>query len=804
MQNFRWKKQLLFAVICVAALGLVASRWLTRESPPNILLITLDTTRADRIGAYGYAKARTPILDQLAREGVLFEHAVSPAPLTLPVHASLFTGLYPPEHGLRTNGYGSLPTNLTLMSEILGRENYDSGAFVASFVLNQKFGLSRGFQEYDDNLADAKPTQDSIHRFRDGALVVDSALEWLTKPRSKPFFCWVHLYDPHAPYDPRTAEFGDAFADSPYDGEIAYTDQQVGRLLEFLKQHPHTIVIVVGDHGESLGDHSELQHGYTLYGSTQHVPLIWRGVPETVPGTRVSATVSLVDILPTVTELLHLPEPKEISGRSFLAALQGRTFESRAYYGGTDDPFLQNGWSPLRSLTNDEWRYIRTTKPELYDLKADPRELKNLAADNPQKLEELETQLSEIESALSVGEAGEVQLSDAEQRALDSLGYVGGSSRHEVPVENNLPDVKDMLPFNLETQKAIDLMDQGKHPEAAIILQKIVAESPSEHFSSRLYLGAVLEQQGNYKDAEKIYQGVLERRPDDTNALFHLGAMYAVQGRFEEAARIFEKSLATEPDSPQPLFNLGLARARLGQAEVAERHFVELLQLDPLFPGGWVALGNLLSRQGRTAEAIAAFESELEFNPSSVEAHVNLGVILGGQQQLEESHRHLAEAVRLAPESAEARFNLGVCEGMLKNYDAAVPHLQEAIRLRPDHPGARTALGNIFAKSGRHAEAIEAYEAELEKNPKWVEAQANLGALFGEQDRFPEAMEHLEEALRLAPHNIEARFNLGSIYAKQGDLKNAEIQFERILLRQPDHSRAAAELERIRNLPPQR
>lgn len=689
-------------VLLAAALVGGAGYWVwTLESPPNVLLITLDTTRADRIGAYGYERARTPVLDRFARDGVLFEHAVSPAPLTLPVHASLFTGLYPTEHGLRTNGTGSLPKTMTTLGEILSAEGYDTAAFVASFVLDSKFGLARGFQKYDDDLSGAAPTQDTIHRFRDGALVVDAALEWLSNDRSAPFFCWVHLYDPHAPYDPRVDEFGDDFLDSPYDGEIAYTDRQVGRLLEFLKQHPETIVIIVGDHGESLGDHFELQHGYTLYSATQHVPLMFRGVPETSPGTRVGGMASLVDMLPTITEMLGLSSPENISGESFLASLRGGDAPARDVYGATDDPYLQSGWSPLRSLTADGWRYIRTSKPELYDLATDPQELHNLAAENPQKLEAMENQLADLESTLLLGEADAVQLSDAEQRALASLGYAAGSDDVIDVTENNLPDVKDMLPFNMRTQAAIDLMEDGNVDEAVSQLRDIVAASPPEHVSSRLYLASALQRQEKYDEAESIYNAVLARRPDDESALFQLGAMYAERGDFPKAIEMFQKSLDIEPEATEPLFNLGLAYDRMGDREQAIKRFERVIQLDAAFPGVWSALGNLRARSGQTAEAITAYEYELRLNPASVEAHVNLAAQLAGQQKLEAAVTHLEQALELEPQHPQALFNLGAAFEMQGNITAAVEQFERLLTLYPDHAPAKARLERLQSQSPR-------------------------------------------------------------------------------------------------------
>ncbi len=787
-------------LLLAAASALLGCSGPRAELRPNILLITLDTTRADRIGCYGYDKARTPVLDQLAREGVQFDKAYSPIPLTLPAHASLMTGLYPPEHGLRTNGSGTLPKQRTTLAELLAQSGYDTGAFVASFVLDSKFGVDQGFSRYDDDLSGAAPTQDAIHRFRDGKLVVDAAETWLTKPRKQPFFCWVHLYDPHAPYDPRSAEFDHAFDDAPYDGEIAYTDRLIGRLLEIVRKHPETIVVVAGDHGEGLGDHYELQHGYTLYNATQHVPLIVHGVSDIAAGSHVASPVSLIDLFPTLLDLGRVSVPDGISGRNLTAAVRGDPLELRPCYGLTDDPFLQNGWSPLRSYTTDGWRYIRTSKPELYDLAADPQELRNLADAEPERMKQFEAELTDLESALSVGEADAVQLSDKEQKALAGLGYIGGKM-NDAPMENNLPDVKDMLPFNLATQAAIDLMEAGKLEEAEAAFRKIVEESPEAHSSSRVYLGSVCEQLGRGEEAEKIYLAVLKRDPDHMNALFHLGGLYADQGRFPEALAMYERGLELEPDSALPHFSLGLVRSRLGEFDAAERHFEEALQIDPEFPGVRSALGTALVRLGRTEEAVAAYEGELELNPENVEAHANLAAALGNLQRLEESRRHLEAAARIAPRNPDVQFNLGVCLGMEQNYPAAVEHLQEALRLRPDFPGVRTALGNLLVKQKKFADAQAAFEEELKQSPKSLEARVNLGALLGQQEQWAEAIEHLEQAVRLDPRNLEAQFNLGLCYGQQGDLENAARCLEAVLRLAPDHERAAAELARIRQLP---
>jgi arylsulfatase A-like enzyme len=374
MGKFRWPQVRQLRVVLVVfgltvlATGLFFCQRVAFPRRPNVLLITLNTTRADRLGCYGYALALTPTLDALAAEGVLFERAYTPAPLTLPSHASIMTGLYPPKHGLLINGRGCLDESVSTLAEVVRDAGYDTGAFLGSFVLNSKFGLVRGFTEYDDDMTNTDPTDDGLHRQRDGIWVVDAALKWLGRSRKQPFFCWVHLYDPHAPYLAHSDLFGDEFAQRPYDAEIAYDDRQFARLVGFLKTRgldSRTLVVVVGDHGEGLGEHSELRHGMTLYNSTMHVPLIFRRSNHLSAGRRISTNVSMVDVSPTILELLGLSGLRNATGRSFKPALLGELLPAIPCYGETDEPFIENGWSPQRSLTEGNWKYIKTTRQAL-------------------------------------------------------------------------------------------------------------------------------------------------------------------------------------------------------------------------------------------------------------------------------------------------------------------------------------------------------------------------------------------------------------------------------------------------------
>lgn len=697
------RRRVVFGIACVVFLGVAA--WLgTRLFPSkptvNVLFITLDTTRADHLGCYGDQEAATPAIDSLATEGVLFEQAYSPAPLTLPSHATMFTGLYPPEHGLRTNGRGRLDESIPTLPAVAAAAGYDTGAFVASFVVDSKFGLDRGFAVYDDQLS-PEAADEAIHRQRDGKIVVDAALEWLKQPREDPFFCWVHLYDPHFPYVDRKAEFGERFAKQPYDGEIAYMDQQIGRLLAHLTTqglNEKTLVVVVGDHGEGLGEHVERTHGYTLYNSTQHVPLLFRWPGRISAGHRVQQTVPLADLTPTLIDLLGLKSLGPMSGQSLRTALVGKPIEDRLCFSATDDPFLQNGWSPLQSVVLGNWKFIRTTQPELYDLKTDRGELKNQIENSPAKRDELSLNLDEFLKTLVPRKTTTVQLSAEERRALESLGYLGGGSKEQAAGGEELPDVKEMLPFDVATEDAQELLQAGKIDEAIEKLRAIVAKSPA-HLSARIFLGEALLHQANIADAISQYEAVLKLKPDSANGLIHLGVAYTEQGRMDEAIAQFDKAVQAEPESAAAHYNLGLALAKLGRIHEAIAHYREAILHDEAFPDVQTALGNALISLGQTEEALACFRQELKISPRAVDARVNLAVLLS-EKDPAAALNYLREAVEIRPASPQAQYNLGAFLILQHKPKEAIAPLTEALRLKPDHPRAKAELQKARQQAG--------------------------------------------------------------------------------------------------------
>lgn len=395
MQQLR-RPRILFVAIS-SSIGLLAIAFAffhSRPRPPlNAILVTLGSTRADHIGCYGYPFARTPALDELAEKGALFENAYSSVPWTLPSHATIFTSLYPPEHGLHVDGKKRLGDGTPVLAEFLKVRNYDTAAFVSKYALCAKFGLNRGFDTYDDTAAAPKKNEDAQMYGQGGATVMDRALEWLKERRQRPFFCWIHLCDAQSPYDTRREMFGDTFVERPYDAGIAFADQQVKRLTDFLKTQKlseKTLIVAVGDHGEGLMEHAEAHHGKQIYNSTLHVPLIVAGPNFIKPGTRVATPVSHVDLAPTILSSLGIgPEMKRYRGTALTPALAGNGVRPRIFHIETYFPVTQNRGNKLIGLVTAGWKYIHGTPPELYDLNADPAETNNVATTEESQLKKL-------------------------------------------------------------------------------------------------------------------------------------------------------------------------------------------------------------------------------------------------------------------------------------------------------------------------------------------------------------------------------------------------------------------------------
>ena len=574
----------LFAGLGLTALIFWVSPGAARPKKPgwNVLLITLDTTRADRIGCYGYADAGTPNIDALAARGVRFTRAYSPAPLTLPSHASILTGNCPYAHHVRNNGsYHLTSDHATLTEELKGRGFFTS-AFVASFTLDSRFGLDQGFDVYDDTF-DSRQALKTYRSERPADRVASAFLDWIRANGDKRFFSWVHFYDPHLPYSP-PPPFDQEFKSHPYDGEIAFMDQEIGRVAQALEEGGlmgNTLLILAGDHGEALGEKKEIDHGLFLYESTLRVPLIICPPSPPARGAVIQSRVRIIDVLPTVLELLDIRVPKGIHGKSLVPLLRGRKLEDRPAYAETFYPRENYGWSELYSLTDGAWKYIRAPKPELYDLAQDPAEEKNLIGEKTNVAAELGRTLAALAAGSEAEGGGSARrMSSEEEQKLRSLGYVGG--RSEKTPAGPLADPKDKIEDYL------------------------------------LYFrGNLFETRGEYDKAESCYRQVLASNPDVAWNYVNLGILLAKGGRFKEAVEILEEGRGRLPESVAVLSHLMAAYLQAGRSADALAAGEVILALDPTHFDALFVSGDILGRQGKWAEALPFFERALKVEPEN-------------------------------------------------------------------------------------------------------------------------------------------------------------------------------------------
>jgi arylsulfatase A-like enzyme len=541
----------------------------------NVVLLTLDTTRADRLGAYGYEKARTPALDRLAREGILYADAVSPVPMTLPAHASILTGLDPRNHGVRHNGQYRLDDSATTLAEVLAENGYETAAFVSGFVLDSRYGLSQGFEHYDDQI-DPLPGQPfSGLGERSAGRVTDAALAWFkSRVAERPLFLWVHYYDPHAEYRP-PEEFREG---DPYDGEIAYMDSQIARLIEAIETAGEPVlVIAAGDHGEAFGEHSEYGHSRLLYETTQRVPLLlWS--PGSIPGGGIvnDAVVGLVDVFPTVLDLLDIPAPDGIDGVSLRLA---RERKDRALYLETLAPFLDNGWSPLQALRRHGDKYILAPKEEYYDLGRDPGELRNLYRDGDTTplASDLAARLGGDPSPGAIAESAAKPDSEALKK-LQALGYLSGPGP-STESGGELPDPKDMMPIQRLVIESRTLRREGR-PEDALPKAREALRAAPQDLEALEEVGLVSIELDRLEDAEKALKRRVELKPS-ANINVLLAQILARTGRMEEGVALLELALELEPDNGGVLIARGDFFAEDGNYREALAWYERAKEVDP-------------------------------------------------------------------------------------------------------------------------------------------------------------------------------------------------------------------------------
>jgi arylsulfatase A-like enzyme/Tfp pilus assembly protein PilF len=721
---------LVLALAAVAGAGWVAlarPRWaqavLPARAPRNLLIVTLDTLRADHLGSYGYAAAQTPRLDALARSGLRFTQATTVVPLTLPAHSSLFTGAFPGWHGVRDNGGFYLGDDQVTLAEVLRERGFRTGAFVSAFVLDRRWGIGQGFERFHDEFdldafGDA-PGLDSIQR--PGSQTVDQAVAWLGADRERPFFAWVHLYDPHAPYEapePYRSRFPATMAGA-YDAEIATTDAQVGRLLDALAVQDRlddTLVVALADHGEMLGEHEEQAHGFFVYDAAVRIPLIVAG--PGVPPRAVAEQVRIVDVMPTVLDLLGVAAPKSVQGVSLRPLARGGRLSlvarSESWY-----PRYHYGWSDLQSIQDGRFKYIRAPRPELYDLSADPRETNDLAREDPQRLAALEAALSaEIARTSSTTAPKGPQVVDAEtEERLAALGYVGGSVSARHLEDRPRGDPKDKIGlYNLLKLAGTDSNDK-RYDQAIARVDEVLSADP-EVVEAHMLRGNFLKKSQRPDDAVEAYRRALALDPEHQGALFSLALAYKDQGRLEEARVGFERARALDPRNGKVLWQLADLALRQHQPERAE-----------------AIVQDALTRQ--------------------VDAH------------------------RFLLKRAE-----GLIER--QRYDEAEQALLQALEKKPDLPTAHYNLGLVYEARRQPERAIAAYEAELARSDKAYRAAFNLAKLLQAAGRSVEAVRRFRQAVDAQAGFGTGQLYLAKALLDTGDLAGAEAWARKGLESSPD------------------
>ncbi len=638
----------------IFALLLLGSPCAAADRPAyDVVLITIDTLRPDHLGCYGYPSIQTPHIDHLAEAGARFTQAFTPVPITLPAHTSLLTGAFPLATGVHDFTGNRVPPGTATLARVLHDHGYSTAAFIGAPVLDSRFGLNQGFDTYFDHFELGGKEEVHLDALkRRGDQVVDEAQKWLMHRPPQPVFLWVHLYDPHAPYRPPEPYAG-RYRGRPYDGEIAFADAQVGRLMAALTEQGRlekSLVVLVSDHGESLGEHGEKTHGFFVYNATLHIACIIK-VPGAAPRV-VADEVSLVDVMPTVLQALRIPIPTSVQGRSLLSLVEGRRVESSSnLYAESYPPLLHFGWNLLRSLEWRGWKYIETTRPELYDTRTDPKELKNLFPTQQTVAQEMSNRLRALLSpytpAAGAAATANAPTDPALLESLRSLGYVAVSAGTITDAGGNaLPDPKDRIQIYELVSAALTDEEEGHYAESLLKLQ--LAEKTELHSRIiRFLMAGDYYHLNDFPHAAAYYQSVLELDPKNSVAAYYLGLSQLETGDLEGAEQAFHHVLELDPANFAAAFNLGVVYTRRKQPQSALQAFQQAIKVLPDYAEAHEALGELYLYLNRPQDATQELERAVAINPRMAKAHYHLGRAYEALGQDEKAQQEFARAKAL-------------------------------------------------------------------------------------------------------------------------------------------------------------
>ncbi len=632
----------------------------------NILLITIDTIRPDRLSCYSDKYLKTPNIDRIAGRGVVFARAFAHNPLTLPSHANIFLGTTPLYHGVSENARSVVANEFLTLAEFLKANGYQTAAFIGAFPLDSRFGLHQGFDLYDESYP-AKTTSTFVYPERRAEKVIDSALSWFKeKAKSGKWFVWIHIWDPHAPYWP-PEPYASLYREDPYTGEVAYTDEQLGRLFDFLdkeKLFENTLIIITGDHGESLGEHGELTHSYFAYNSTIWIPLIIAG-PRINPGRR-SDYVAHIDIFPTICDYLGLKPPPHLQGLSLLPLLENKKLKKRAIYFESLEPYLSRGWAPLRGFIEDGYKYIQSPIPELYNLEEDFKEENNLAPSV--KIDFYEKRFNQLIAQLSssLKEKSRSILTRETKEKLKSLGYVVSIAQSTKERYGPEDDLKTLLVYEQKIDQAIYFENKGKLAESIYLLNSIIKER-KDFGKAYERLAHIYRSQGMVEEALQVMAEGYKNNPQNYALVSGYGILLVQEGRIEPGIEVLQEALNLFDLDPEVYNHLGIAYWKKGDWANSARAYERALNLDPhdaLIVNNYATLYlTIATKEGGKKELLKAeelFKQARDMDPGLAAAHNGLGSVYKMQGRLQEAISCWQKALEIKPDYDYPLYNLGV------------------------------------------------------------------------------------------------------------------------------------------------
>jgi arylsulfatase A-like enzyme/Flp pilus assembly protein TadD len=705
--------------------------------PPSLVLITLDTTRADRLGCYGYDAAHTPTLDSLAAEGTRFDRAMAAVPVTLPSHSTILTGVGPARHGVRDNGVFILGDEFETVAETLGETGYQTGAFLSAFVLSRPYGTAQGFTTYDDHLYNERP----------GHLTTRKAVGWLERiDPSQPFFLWVHYYDPHLPRTP-VEPFRSMDTLDPYDQEVAAMDAAIGQLLGEMRglgMLDRTDVLVVGDHGEGLGDHGEPEHGMFLYDTTMRVPflLVRHDATDAERGLVVSTLVSTSDVQPTLLDLAGVDGP-EVEGESVLSFSGSGDGVNRDRWAYGETYFTQFNFyhSHLFSYTSARWKYVDGPRPELYDLAADPHETVDLVAELPDTAAAIKARLDRFRDRWG-GDANPNPLTTEEIERLQSLGYLGGGDV-AVSVESSeeffLPDPKELRAFATEFAEGLHLINLGRAEEAAELLETVIVHNP-ENLIARLNLGRIYTGLDQTDAAIMHLREATHLAPDNATCKKYLGIAFQRAGRYEEAIEVLRGIRSHPSQGISASKEIARCQLLMGRAEEAQ-HTLRFLADSG---GGGPEIARLAERIGVLIDARAA----LTRTPGDERARLAVAGAALDVQLLAEARQALDFTASTAWLEATRRRLRGSVAGAAGDYDLAREEFEAVLPTFPDDPYVRMQLTALYLDANQPERSLELAEGLIREGGSHPVAYYNKACALAQLGQVDAALDALRRAVR--------------------------------------------------------